>query len=327
METTVNTVLGPISSGELGVTLIHEHLKVAWLGWAMDPFNTYDVKSALKSAIDNMKEVKALGVSTVVDPLPMGLGRDPDFHAEVAQASGVNIIISTGLDHEARAMPPYFRVRTTDEIAKVFIHDLQEGIGHTGIKAGIIKGATGEGLITKNEGRALRAAARASLATGVPIVTHTTRGTMGVEQAQIFLNEGVAPRKVMIGHCCFSTDTPYLVSIMDLGCSIGFDQIGLSHAQSDEFRLATLTGLLALGYADRILLSQDHTCCIVGAAYDRLTEQVEMMKENRHSHIFRKFLPRLSQAGVDDVTIQTMMVDNPRRLFENSEKVEGRSHE
>ena len=320
METTVNTVLGPISSSALGVTLIHEHLKIAWLGWEMDPFNTYDRKTAIADSIRNMVEVKELGVSTVVDPAPMGLGRDPEFHAEVAQASGINLIISTGLDADMRSMPPYFRVRTTDEIAAVYVHDLTEGIEGTGIKAGIIKAATGEGVITRHEGRALRAAARASLKTGAPIVTHTTAATMGVEQAELFLGEGLSPKKFMIGHCCFSSELPYLRTIMDLGCSIGFDQIGVLNSQSDDNRLAMLVGLLALGYADRILLSQDHVCCIVGAAPERLQDRIAVAKEHRHSHLIRSFLPRLRGAGVREDVIHQMMETNPRSLYDSPAK-------
>ncbi len=316
METAVNTVLGPIPSSRLGVTLMHEHLKVAWLGFEMDPFNTYNRKDAMRRAIENLKEVREFGVSTIVDPLPMGLGRDPEFHAEASRASGVNIIISTGLDADERSMPPYFRVRTTEEIAAVYVHDLTKGIGGTGIKAGVIKAATGEGKITRNETRALKAAARAAIATGVPIVTHTTRGALGVEQAQLFMGEGLSPAKIMIGHCCVSTDLLYLRRILDTGCSIGFDQIGLKHAQSDDSRLRMLMDLLALGRVRQVCLSQDHVCCIVGAPYERIPHFVEQMKDVRYSHLFRSFLPRLRQAGVSEETIRLMLVENPRRLFE-----------
>ena len=317
METSVNTVLGAIETSQLGVTLIHEHLKMAWLGWEMDPFNGYDRKAAIAQSVENMQELKELGVSTFVDPLPMGLGRDPEFHAEVAQASGINIVISTGLDAERRSMPSYFKVRTTDEIAAVYVSDLTEGIGSTGVKAGIIKAATGEGQITKHEGRALRAAARASLKTGAPIVTHTTEATMGIEQAEMFLNEGLSPQKFMIGHCCHSTDFPYLRRILDLGCSIGFDQIGLTYIQSDDNRLGMLTALLALDKADRIMLAQDHMCCIVGAPYERIKERVDLNREHRHSFLIREFLPRLRNAGVREELITQMLVENPKRLFES----------
>ena len=322
METAVNTVLGPVPSSKLGITLIHEHLKAAWLGWEMDPFSGYDRKQAIADSIASMKEIRELGVSTFVDPLPMGLGRDPEFHAEVAQASGVNIIISTGLDAEARSMPPYFKVRTTDEIADVYVSDLTQGIGRTGIKAGIIKAATGEAVITRHEGRALRAAARASIQTGAPIVTHTTAATMGAEQADVFLGEGVSPRKFMIGHCCRATDLAYLRGILDRGCSIGFDQIGVLHIQADDNRLAMLTALLALGHADRIMLAQDHLCCIVGAPYERIKERADLMREHRHSYMVREFLPRLRNAGVREELITQMLVENPRRLFEAPAKEE-----
>ncbi len=316
MEKMVNTVLGPVSTAKLGVTLIHEHLKVAYLGWDMDPFNTFDRASALRKAVENMKEIKELGVSTIVDPLPMGLGRDPEFDAEVSQKSGVQVIISTGIDLEGRAMPPYFTQRSTNEIAAVYVSDLTRGIGDTGVKAGIIKGATSQGQITANEQRALRAAARASLETGAPIVTHTSRATMGPEQADIFLSEGLSPKKFMIGHCCHSTEFTYLKTVLDKGSYMGFDQIGLTYAHPDEDRLFMLTGLLSLGYAGRLLLSQDHFCCIVGADPKRLTHMATIFEKNRHSVLFREFLPRLRKAGVSEQTITQMLVTNPRDLFE-----------
>ncbi|MBM4406564.1 MAG: phosphotriesterase-related protein [Chloroflexi bacterium] len=316
MSAVVNTVLGPIPSSQLGTTLYHEHLKIAWLGWEMDPYSGYDRKDAIRRSIQDMQELKELGVSTVIDPLPMGLGRDPEFHAEVSSRSGINLIISTGLDAETRSMPPYFKVRSATEIAAVYVHDLTKGLPDSGVKAGIIKAATGEGTVTENETRAFRAAAKAALTTGAPVVTHTTHGTMGVEQAQIMMREGLSPRKIVIGHCCFSKDLTYLRRIMDTGCSIGFDQIGSIEADSDEARLERLMKLLELGYADRILLSQDSYCCIVGAPYERIKARMDRVWANRHSYLIREFLPMMRRAGVGDKTISQMLAENPRKLFE-----------
>ncbi len=117
MVTTINTVLGPITPDKLGATLMHEHLKIAWSGWEMDPFAYYDHEKALQIGAFNMKEASDLGVSTVVDPCPMGLGRDPEFMAEVARRSGMQVICSTGIDCDGRSFPPYFTVRTAKEIA------------------------------------------------------------------------------------------------------------------------------------------------------------------------------------------------------------------
>ena len=316
MAVTINTVLGPIESGNLGMTLYHEHLKIAWLGWEMDPFNDYDRKDALRRSIEDMKELKGLGVSTVIDPLPMGLGRDPDFHVEVASTSGINLIISTGLDAETRSMPAYFKVRSAKEIAAVYVHDLTKGLPGSKVKAGVIKAATGEGVVTENETRAFRAAAKAALETGVPVVTHTTHGTMGIEQAEAMIREGLSPKKIVIGHCCFSKDLAYLRKIMDTGCSIGFDQIGSIEADSDEARLERLIKLLDLGYADRILLSQDSYCCIVGAPYERIKARMDRVWAHRHSFLIREFLPMMRKAGIGEKTINQMLVENVQKLFE-----------
>ena len=321
MGVTINTVLGPVQSSDLGLTLYHEHLKIAWLGWEMDPFNDYDRKEAMRRSIEDMKELRELGVSTVIDPLPMGLGRDPEFHAEVASRSGIHLIISTGLDAETRSMPPYFKVRSAKEIAAVYVHDLTKGLPGSTVRAGVIKAATGEGVVTESETRAFRAAAKAALETSVPVVTHTTHGTMGIEQAETMMREGLSPKKIVIGHCCFSKDLAYLRRIMDTGCSIGFDQIGSIEADSDEARLERLLKLLDLGYTDRILMSQDSYCCIVGAPYERIKARMDRVWAHRHSYLIREFLPMMRRAGIGEKIITQMLVENPRRLFEAPAKV------
>ena len=43
----VDTVLGPVSTDELGVTLMHEHLVFSYLGWECDALSpAYDRKAA-----------------------------------------------------------------------------------------------------------------------------------------------------------------------------------------------------------------------------------------------------------------------------------------
>ena len=176
---TINTVAGTCEPKELGFTLIHEHLTAGFPGWELD--NTgFNRKQEVAKAVEKLKEIKSLGVSSFVDPCPMELGRDPEFAAEVADKAGMRVIIATGLYNEALGIPPHFRSLPVDDIAEVYVRELTEGIGKTGIKAGIIKTATGgiPGMtataksISANEEKCLRAAARAHKATGTPILCH-----------------------------------------------------------------------------------------------------------------------------------------------------------
>src|SRR5882757_2254681 len=166
----INTVTGTISPEQLGTTLMHEHLLIGWAGWELDSeAPKFERKTALKNCVEQLKAVRDLGLTSFVDPCPMDIGRDVTFMAEVADATGINIVCATGLYKEDLGNTAYFKQRTVDDIAAVYVSEINKGIGDTGIKAGIIKCATGKGLITTYEENCLRAAARAQKITGVPI--------------------------------------------------------------------------------------------------------------------------------------------------------------
>ena len=253
---TINTVTGTVTTDKLGTTLMHEHLLVGWAGWELDcKAPRFDRKTALRQAVQRLKQLKDLGLSTFLDPCPNDIGRDVVFMAETADASGVNIICTTGLYKEDLGNTVYMKQRSADEIAEIYTAELTEGIGETGIKAALIKCATGKDHITEYEQKCLRAAARASKRTGAPITTHTDDGTMGREQLDIFESEGVDLAKVIIGHSCGSADLRYHTDMLDRGCFLGFDRFGLEFLQPDRLRLASLIGLLGVGFesADRPL--------------------------------------------------------------------------
>ncbi|MGH7986524.1 MAG: phosphotriesterase family protein, partial [Candidatus Binataceae bacterium] len=127
---TINTVTGSISTDQLGTTLMHEHLLVGWAGWELDcKAPRFERKTALKLSIERLKQLKDLGLNTFVDPCPNDIGRDVVFMAEVSQASGVNIICSTGLYKEDLGSTPYFKQRSAEEITDIYTAELTEGVG------------------------------------------------------------------------------------------------------------------------------------------------------------------------------------------------------
>jgi phosphotriesterase-related protein len=317
MIKTINTVTGTVTTDKLGTTLVHEHLLVGWAGWELDcKAPRFDRKSALKQAVERLKELKDLGLSTFVDPCPNDIGRDVVFMAETADASGVNIICTTGLYKEDLGNTVYMKQRSVDEIAEIYTAELTEGVGETGIKAGLIKCATGKDHITEYEEKCLRAAARASKRTGAPITTHTDEGTMGREQLDIFASEGVDLSKVIIGHSCGSSDLRYHTDMLDRGCYLGFDRFGLEFVHPDRLRHAALIGLLGVGFEKQLVLSHDSVACILGRGLGLPPEVMETIKNWKPTHIFKNVLPKLKEAGVPDQKIKTMMVENPRRFFE-----------
>jgi phosphotriesterase-related protein len=194
----------------------------------------------------------------------------------------------------------------------VFVRELVEGVGSTRIRAGIIKVATGANKITPYEETVLRAAARAHLATGAPITTHTDEGTMGPEQLDILCGEGVAPSAIVVGHSCGSSHLGYHLKMLDRGAYLGFDRFGLELLHPDRERLGALIGLVGLGFERQIVLSHDTVWCWRGRAP---VLPPDMMPDWQPTHLFRKVLPRLREAGVAEEKIRTMLVDNPQRYF------------
>ena len=201
----INTVTGTIAPEKLGTTLMHEHLLIGWAGWELDcSIPKFDRKSALKNCIETLKPLKDLGLNrSSIHVRWISAATSPSW-AKSASKSGVNIVCATGLYKEDLGNTAYFKQRSVEEITEVYVGEITKGIGDTGIKAGIIKCATGKGTITPYEENTLRAAARAQKRTGVPITTHTEEGTMGREQLAIFASEGVDMGKVIIGHSCGS---------------------------------------------------------------------------------------------------------------------------
>jgi phosphotriesterase-related protein len=319
MTATINTVLGPIAPEELGVTLMHEHIIYGAAGWYAD--NTVaplDRDAVIKSSLSVLKTLKTYGLQTFVDATANDTGRDAALLKEVSEKSGVNIVCATGLYSEAEGASPYFRMRThagdaTSEIYELFMREITEGIGKTKVKAGVIKVATGNGRISPYEEMVLRAAARAQKETGIPIITHTEAGTMGPEQADLLISEGVSPQRIMIGHMCGSADLKYHISVLEKGAYIAFDRIGLEVIHPDTVRRACIVGLISIGYADRIMLSHDSVIRMLGRSIEEARALI--LPNWVPTHIFKTIIPALRESGVSAEKIKLMMVENPRRLF------------
>ncbi len=318
----VNTVCGPIPLAGLGVTLMHEHLLIGYPGWEADTLHPGPSRRDMLSIChDKIQAMQDRGIRSMLDPCPNDLGRDVVFAAEVASLTGFNIICATGLYKEDEGGAAYWHFRRTlgtalESMAELFIRELTVGIGDTGIKAGIIKVATGVGEISEYEHLVLQAAAMAAVETGAPITTHTDQGTMGQEQQKIFLDAGVAPHKLIIGHSCGSADLDYHLSILDKGSYLGFDRFGLDILMPDEQRIASLLALLARGRERQLVMSHDSVWCTRGEPFPReILDNVDPEVFFNPTHIHDHIIPRLLEAGASQQQIDTMLVENPRRFF------------
>ena len=322
----INTVHGPISPEELGVTLVHEHIYAGYPGWDCDPLSRpYNREKLVKIILPVIEPAKAYGLKSMIDATPLDLNRDVDIMKEISEKLQINVIFSTGRYSEESGKWIYLKVRSKLKIADMctelyegFMQEITKGVGSSGVKPGVIKIGTSHNSITPLEEALFRAAARASKETGLPIITHTEDGTMGPEQADLLIGEGANPNHIMIGHMDFNPSLQYQLNTLSRGVNIGFDRVGLEQVVSDKVRIAMLVGLLGVGYTDRIMLSHDFTCSAAGRGGKPPAEVLQISPNASFTNIFRIILPALKQAGITDAQIKSLMVINPRRLFEGN---------
>lgn len=317
----INSVNGPIESGEMGKTLIHEHLLT--INYAL--YHAYgkdwlDEEEMYRIFCERVERVKAKGVRTIVDPLPTDLGRDLRMMQEASKRAGINYICATGLYHvEAPFMSKGI---DPDYLASYFIKDLTEGIEGTEYKAALIKVATDKMYgMSENNRKMMEAAAIASIATGVPITTHTySKEHHGLYQQQIFLDKGVEPKKIYIGHSFDCLDKDYLREIMDKGSYVGCDQIGITHRASTEDLAKCVADLIHMdkGYEKQIFLSHDGGVINdYGSCFMPWRRDVNKNSScGSYDELFDVMIPELLKNGISEEIIDIMLIDNPRRYFE-----------
>lgn len=307
----VNTVLGPRDSSELGFTLSHEHILLSSAG-IEDTFPEFiDKEFAVREGIRQLTMAKSGGVDTIIDLSTMDLGRNVRVIKEVAESSGVNIVVATGtwLD-----IPRSFATASPDEIAPLYVRELTVGIQGTGIKAGVIKVAN-EPEVTDAGEIILRAASRAHHATGAPIYTHTmAQNRVGNRQVEIFADEGVDLNRVCIGHSNDSTDMGYLTGLMDKGVWLGLDRYPGQGVTWQE-RTEVLFNLIQEGYGTRLMLSHDWSVHATMMTKQRLADRPSQNPDN-YLFITRNVLPMLLELGATQDNIDDLMIHNPQHFWD-----------
>lgn len=310
---TVETMTGPVDTDELGLTLVHEHFRFTDEAVRAQFPRLYDEEAEWEAAIGDARAVAAHGVKTVVDPNAMFGARDAAFSRRVAEASGLNVILATGIytyDH----LPVALLTRGEDEIADLYVADIEEGIQGSDVKAAFIKCAADTPGMTENVEKLHRAAARTSLRTGRPIMAHShpASGT-GLEQMRLFEEEGVDPAKIQIAHTGDTDDLDYIERLLERGCWIGMDRYGLDIYLPTDRRNATVLALLERGYADRMMLSQDY-CSTIDWFPPEIAEQLAATQAANWSmtFLFDAVIPYLRANGMTEDQLRTMMIANPR---------------
>jgi phosphotriesterase-related protein len=312
----VQTTAGPIEASKLGRTLIHEHFRGRDEAVAHQWPHVHDEAEEWRACMEQADAVKQHGVATIVEPTAMLLGREVGLLQRIADETGLNIVPCTGIytyDH----LPQYFLNRDADAMAELFVHDIEQGIQGTDVKAAFIKCAADEPGVTENIEKVHRAAARASVKTGAPIMAHSRPASnTAPRQIEILLEEGVAPEKIQIAHTGDTDDLDYIEGVLEKGVYIGLDRYGYGIFLSTDKRNETTLELLKRGHVERMLLSQDYVAAFDWFPPEFMEQAVAggLIDEGfSMALIFEKVIPALKEGGMTDEQLDTMLVDNPAR--------------
>lgn len=287
-----------------GITLIHEHMHIDLSGPKKDADCYLDV---LDMAVDEMHELHCRGVDRIVECTNRGMGRNISQITKLEKCTGIDIIVSTGYYKEP-FLPAEVYQLSIEQLAEIMIQEIEHEISN-GKKASVI-GEIGSSLdkITDLEEKVFLAACIAHKKTGCPIITHTTLGTMGIDQVHLFQNNDVDLRKVLISHVDLKKEFDSIVELLATGVNVGFDTIGKIGYLSDEIRKEWIMKLISMGYEKQIFVSMD------------ITRKSHLRSNGGigYCYLFDTFIEGLKKMGLSDSNLKQLLVDNPNRFLGGS---------
>jgi 5-phospho-D-xylono-1,4-lactonase len=303
----VHTVLGEIEPSELGVTYGHEHL-LTMPGEHLLKGSEDMILGSLEKSTAELELFKQAGGGAIVEVTCSEYGRDGDGLAELSRRSGVHVIAATG-----HIMEGYWRGvidlsdRDIPSLVDEMVRDLTEGMPDApGVRAGVIKVGTSKDAVHPDEEKMLRAAAIVQRDLGVPITTHTTKGTIPEEQLRIFEDAGADLERVCIGHQDLKLDYEQHLRVVKSGARIGYDCISKEHYGPDKTRVEFIKNLIDEGYGDQILVAGDIA---------RQSYLTSYGGGPGFTYILWRFIPWLWTEGVPREATDKLLIDNPARFF------------
>ena len=298
---------------------MHEHVFVLTPDSQLQWPGEWDEEAKVAEAVTKLRELAAAGVRTIVDPTVDGLGRDIPRIARInEQVPELNIVVATGI-YTYTEVPHYFAHRgpgalpdLPEPMVDLFVHDIEQGIQGTDVRAAFLKCAIDHQGLTAGVERVLRACAKAQLQTGVPLMVHTHPGSRtGLEVQKVLADEGVQPRSVLLAHSGDTTDADHLQELAEAGFWLGMDRFGIDLTLDFDGRVGVVVEMTRRGFAGSMVLAQDASCYI-----DWIAPDLKPMLPNWHYlHVLQDVVPALLERGVTQEQVDQMLVGNPARFF------------
>ena len=306
IDETINTVTGPISIDSMGLTLIHEHMLVDFIGADSISADRWSRDSVEKKVLPYLLEVKKHGVRTILDCTPSYLAKDPLLLKSLSEKSGIQILTNTGFYGAVggKYLPDFVQTETDEQLAGRWIDEFENGIEDTGIKPGFIKISVNEAdILSEIDQKLVRAAAITHLKTGLTIASHTGTWKTAAQEVKILQEMGVEPSEFVWVHAQAEEDFDNYRKAAEMGVWISLDGIGWAiDPYVDRLLFAKEKGILG-----NILISHD------AGWYD--PAKVGGGDFQPFTNIFEKLIPILNEKGFTEKDWNQLLRFNPNNAF------------
>jgi phosphotriesterase-related protein len=302
----VHTATGPIDASALGLTLMHEHLLVDFIGADKVHPARYDADEVFRTVLPHLESLKARGASTLVECTPAYLGRNPSLLRRLSKASGLHILTNTGYygANQDRHLPPHAFTESADALATRWIREFQDGIDGTGIRPAFLKIGVDAGPLSDVDARLVRAAAITHHATGLPIASHTGNGVAALAELDLLDAAGVPLSSFIWIHAQSEPDASIHTHAAARGAWVSFDGISETSA---ERHVTLVRNMMAAGHLDRVLVSHDAGWYRVGEPNGGAFRPFDT--------VFTRFIPALTSAGATEADVRQLLFVNPQRVL------------
>jgi len=301
----IMTVQGTIDVSKLGKTLAHEHAMCDFIGADKTGPHRYEPDAVVETMLPYFEAIEALGFTGFVDCTPDYIGRDAGVLRRLSELTNIHILTNTGYYGAAgdKYVPAHAYEETADQLAARWIREWEQGIGDTGIKPGFIKTGVDPGTLSEIDSKLVQAAAMTHLQTGLTIACHTGEGQAALGVLDIVRKEGVAPSALIIVHADgISANVNF--QLAEAGAWVEYDGV---NSNSIQKHVGLITEMLEKGFGNRLLLSHDAGWYQVG--------EPKGGNIRPYTAISDQLIPALKAAGLDDVAISKLLVDNPAQAF------------
>jgi len=279
--------------------LVHEHVMVDFIGADQIRPGRYDPDEVFRVARPKLEEVRRFGCRRLLECTPAFLGRDAKLMRRLADATGVEIWINTGLYGAGghKFVPAFAREESAAQLAARWTAEFRRGVD--GVKPRFIKTGVQNGPLDPLDRKLVEAAAICSRETGLTIASHTGDGQAALEQLEILASVGVNPAKFVWVHAQNEKNHAIHEKVARLGAWVEFDGI---QAKSADWHLECVRFMEERGLLRRALISQDSGWYHVGEPGGG--------NYRGYTYLYTDFLPRLAPA-----VVRQLMVDNPVEAF------------